>query len=299
MCTYNDGSKQPPRLQIFLNLMTLEDLPPDSSGPSADAPDLTQRLLADGFEGVQVAHNAPMPPDFALPFCGMDRINLPEEADAVFRLHAERGDLCLTLHVGWGMEDDGTACHLFEAIAQAAAAHRLPAFIETHRATLFQDMWRTVQFLQKFPELLINGDFSHFYCGQEMVYGGFANKIAFMQPIFDRVAFLHGRIASPGCMQAPIEAIDQRPRLAQEDQDYLEHFKAMWIRAMKGFLKLAREGDILIFAPEILSPRIYYAQLAPGPDGQLREFSDRYAQALLLRDLARSCFRQAQILTHP
>ena len=37
--------------------------------------------------------------------------------------------------------------------------------IETHRATICQGMWRTVQFVKRFPELRFNGDFSHWYAG--------------------------------------------------------------------------------------------------------------------------------------
>ncbi len=50
-----------------------------------------------------------------------------------------------------------------------------------------------------------NGDFSHWYAGQEMVYGGFEKKFAFIQPVIERVRFLHGRISSPGCIQVAVE----------------------------------------------------------------------------------------------
>ena len=53
-------------------------------------------------------------------------------------------------------------------------------------------------------EIRFNGDFSHYYTGQEMVYGDIEAKWTFMQPIFDRVRFIHARIGSPGCMQVDI-----------------------------------------------------------------------------------------------
>ena len=61
-----------------------------------------------------------------------------------------------------------------------------------------------MQFLKRFPELEFNGDFSHWYTGTEMVYGGFENKMEFFRPVLGRIGFLHGRIGNPGCMQVDI-----------------------------------------------------------------------------------------------
>jgi hypothetical protein len=120
-----------------------------------------------------------------------------------------------------------------------------------------------------------------------------SRKLAFMQLIFARTGFMHGRIASPGCMQAPIEGLHQRPRQATGG-DYLADFRELWIRAMTGFLQLAGPGDVLIFAPELLTSRYYYARVLPDASGGLREETDRYAQARLLQQLARECFTEAQ-----
>jgi hypothetical protein len=106
---------------------------------------------------------------------------------------------------------------------------------------------------------------------------------------------MHGCIAGPGCIQVPIEAnlaselvkVNGRP-------SYLDHFKELWTRAMLGFLRNAVHGDVLIFAPELLASTHYYARLLPDPSGKLVEESDRFAQALIYKDLARTCFAEAQ-----
>lgn len=292
---FNDGSRDEPKLRVYLNLDTLVDLRRDSQGPAVNAPDRDHRLKADGFEGVQLADaEAPLPGSF-LPFCGLDRINTPAEADAIARRHRDRGDQCLTVHVGWGIEDDAAVARLVEAVLQASQTHRLPIFIETHRATITQDLWRTVQITKRFPEVRFNGDFSHYYCGQELPYGGMPMKLAFMEPIFARVGFVHGRVASPGCMQAPVGPdLDARPAAAHGLVNYLADFRELWTRAMLGFLRLARGGDVLIFAPELLAGTYYYARLFPDADGRLVEETDRYAQARLYRDLAQDCFAEAR-----
>lgn len=291
----NDGSSVAPRLQVFLNFDNLADLPDDSIWPHLEGLPLYERLRADGFEGVQLTDDAPPLRDAPLPHCGLDRINTPAEAAAIVEKHARRADLCLTVHAGWGLEDDDEVFRLVEAILAASDKHRLPVFLETHRATIAQDVWRTVQIIKRFPEVRFNGDFSHYYCGQELTYGDWAAKLAFMAPIFERIGFMHGRIASPGCMQVPIDAdLLGRPRQAHGVLNYLDHLKELWTRAMLGFLRNARSGDVLIFAPELLSGTHYYARLFPDVTGRLKEESDRYAQALLYKDLARACFAEAQ-----
>jgi len=284
-------------LRVFLNLDNLVDLRPDSIFPSnllaasreaVAARDA--RLAADGFEGVQITHNDPLPVGSTLPHCGLDRINTPAEADAVFALHAARRDRCITLHVGWGIEDDSEIDALLRAILDASQKHRLPAFIETHRATIAQDMWRTVQITKRFPEVRFNIDLSHYYCGQEMVYGDWSQKLAFLQPLFDRTGFMHGRIAAPGWMQAPIDDLTSKPSLAH-GVDYLAHFRELWTRALQGFLNHAKPGEELIFAPELLRSDIYYARKFPAPHGGAPvEETDRYAQALLYQKLIRKLF---------
>ncbi|MGL5019143.1 MAG: hypothetical protein ACRDBP_13485 [Luteolibacter sp.] len=290
---FNDHSTDAPKMRVYLNLDNLVDLRSGSRGPAVDAQDLDARLAADGFEGVQLTTEAPAPQGFRLPFCGLDRISTPAEADPIVAKHRARGDQCLTVHAGWGIEDDTEVFRLVGAILDASRKHGLPVFIETHRATITQDMWRTVKIIQEFPEVRFNGDFSHYYCGQEMVYGGMKMKLAFMAPIFERVGFIHGRIASPGGMQVPIGGLTGTPRMAHGVSDYLVDFREMWTLAMSGFLRNAGPGDVLIFAPELLAGTHYYARLFPDSSGNLVEESDRYAEALLYRDLARECFQAA------
>ncbi|MGN6370510.1 MAG: hypothetical protein ACTHN5_19820 [Phycisphaerae bacterium] len=291
----NDGSSRPPAFKVFLNLANLLDLPAHSAwkaplaGVSRD-----QQLARDGFEGVQLVDEVPLAEDSPLPHCGLDRINRPEESDGVAAKHAARGDICITVHVGWGTEDDADVDRLVESVLKASEKHRLPIFIETHRATITQDMWRTVRITRRFPEVRFNCDFSHYYCGQELVYGEWKDKMAFMAPIFERTGFMHGRISSPGCMQVAIEpdpaGSPGRPKQAHGVANFLEHFEDMWTRAMSGFVRNAKEGDVLIFAPELLAGTYYYARKFPDATGQLQEESDRYAEAMRYAAIARRCF---------
>ena len=184
------------------------------------------------------------------------------------------------------MEDELELFALAEDVLRASERRKFPLYIETHRATITQDQWRTVQMLKRFPGLRINGDFSHWYSGLEMVYGGFEQKCAFIEPVFERVRFVHGRIGNPGSMQVDIG--DGKGRT------YVDHFREMWTRSFMGFLKTAQPGDYICFAPELLQPKIYYARVFPNAQGELAEEGDRWTQAILYGQIAKECFAEAQ-----
>jgi sugar phosphate isomerase/epimerase len=143
-----------------------------------------------GFEGVQFE----TPSDwsvrddcarFGFGMAGSGRINKPADAYALVHKLKEEGMECGTVHLGCGMESEQDGCALIDSASNAATQLGVPLYLETHRATLFQDMWRTVEFIKRFPELRFNGDFSHWYTGLEMVYGGFEQKLAFLAPVFE------------------------------------------------------------------------------------------------------------------
>jgi hypothetical protein len=217
---------------------------------------------------------------------GGGRINAPEDAE-VRAIEAKKlGVDCFTVHVGWGIEDDDQVHRLVEATLRASEKHQVPIYIETHRATITDDMWRTVQLTRKFPEIRFNGDFSHWYTGHEMPYGDIEAKWQFIQPVFDRVRFIHGRIGNAACMQVDVGSDGK-------DRKYVEHFREMWTRSFVGFLKSAKPGDYICFTPELLGPEAYYARQFRNPDGELVEESDRWQQALVYRDIAKACWDEA------
>ena len=282
-------------LHCYMNLMALDSLPESSTGPDARQCGFRQRLEAvrtAGYDGVQFATCATPDQlsdcrDFGLGIAGSGRVNAGGETSAVAERFAGDGYECATLHVGWGLEDDDEAARLIESILDASQRWRIPLYIETHRATIFQDMWRTVSFVRRFPGLRINGDFSHWYTGQEMVYGGFEMKLAFIAPVLERVRFLHGRIGNPGCIQVRVD-----PNPAAEPL-YIAHFRQLWTACFQNFRRNARPGERIYFTPELLAPEIYYARAFPNSEGVIVEESDRWEQSLLLKWIAEECFEAA------
>jgi hypothetical protein len=281
----NDGSRRAPRLRLDLNLDTLTNLPEWSAAPRGGDSAVAEGILAAGYEGVQAADAARFR-RYGLAAATLARANAPREIEPLARRWAREGYDCGTLHLAWGFEEDDEVDALVRAVITASEEHGIPLYIETHRATITQDPWRTLRMVERNPGVRFNGDFSHWYTGLEMVYGDIERKFDLLQPVFDRVRFIHARAGNGGHIQVPLAD----PSMAAA----LEHFREMWTRSMVGFLREARPGDYLIFAPELLEPGINYARRFRGADGTWQEDGDRWEDALALVTVAKECFAEAQ-----
>ncbi|BDI30134.1 hypothetical protein CCAX7_21850 [Capsulimonas corticalis] len=282
----NDGSAAAPALRIGMNSGTTWRLPDFSAAPRGTEAEVLRGIRDAGFASFQ-GGNPDITRSAGLVPTGGGRVNAVGEAGPLARSLREQGCDCATLHVGWGFEDDDQIDRIVEDILAASVQEQFPLYIETHRATITQDLWRTVKLVERFPEIRFNGDFSHWYTGLEMVYGDFEKKLEFIAPVFARVRFLHGRIGNPGCMQVAVHG-------ANDPAPYVAHFREMWTRSMMGFLRGAAPGDYLTFAPELLIPDVYYARTFPNASGQLVEECDRWEQGLIYAQIAKECWAAAQ-----
>lgn len=279
-----ENTSHPPRLRIDINYSNAFGLPAYSTGPEGEPREILQAVRQAGFEGIQTGLHVDLCREIGLRVTGGGRIDSPEDAQARAIEARERGYDCVTVHIGRGIEGDAQVDTLVTAMIRASEQYDIPIYLETHRATITQDIWRTVQLVKRIPDVRFNGDFSHYYTGLEMTYGDIEAKWQFMQPIFDRVRFIHARIGNSGCMQVDIGDGSKRP--------YVEHFKEMWTRSFMGFLKSAKPGDVICFTPELLGPP-GYAREFPNAVGAVLEEGDRWQQALVYARIARKCWDQA------
>lgn len=280
-----DRSATPPRLRVDWNTGSQSELPASCSMPrSADGEAHLLMLKQHGFAGVQGGDVA-LCRKLGLGVTGDGRVNRPEEAEPFAKRCAEAGYDAATLHVGWGHESESEADALIRAVLDAGQRHGVHLAIETHRATITQDSWRTVEFTKRFPEIRFNADYSHWYCGQEMVYGDFEEKLRYLQPVFARVSHGHARIASSSQIQIHLD----HPAAARA----IEHFARMWTLTMQAWKAQAKPGHILPVAVELLPTNINYALQRQLPDGSWTEAGDRWRDALeharILRDCWTSC----------
>jgi hypothetical protein len=281
----NDGGDRPPRLLAGVSFLTPADLPAWSEGPRGSTAEIYAAVRAAGYEAIQTldpaaAHAAGLiPTGLARIF---DDMGAMRAAAVVAR---DAGCDCTTVQLGSGFESDAEMARLAEALLQISVAEKHPLYLETHRATMTQDIRRTLDLVARFPELRFNGDFGHWYIGHELTYGDMEMKFAAMRPIFERTRFMHLRLSSG--------AFGQLTASDPAQAHHLDYYRRMWTASFAGFLASAGPGDYFAVHPELLPPRAFYPKMIPGPDGALGEESDRWTESAFLVEVARECFAQS------
>ena len=274
---YNDGSQNPPRLRVQHSLWSLIGLPMNAPEEWTLTEKLTQVKEA-GFEAVE---------------CWLDESNEQRHKDALnaaglrlvlghhpFTLEDVRGTIAQARRLNadfvfaqpltpYTSLPDATA-FLREA-AHIAHGHGLPFFVETHRGNFPESLNQALALIERLPEVRFTGDLSHAVVIGEFYGWADEQAIERLDPILQRVSHLHGRISSGEQIQ--VDVGDGSGETAQ-------FFVKLWARAMSHWRKDAGPGDVFPFASELGPPR-YAITL---PDGS--EFSDRWAQSLVMKQLA-------------
>ncbi|MBB5343370.1 hypothetical protein [Tunturibacter empetritectus] len=279
MLNVNSAAK---RLRIGIVAGNFTDLPAFSLGPHGSERDKYREVKLAGYEAVQ-GGDADYCRDTGLAVIASGVVPSAAAADSFANECRSRGAVMASCIAGYGYESERECDVLVKSILTASSRHGVPILIETHRGSITQDAWRTVQLIRRTPELLLTGDFSHWFTGQEMLYGDLPRRLAFLEPVFSRTALVHGRIGNRCCMQVDI---------GQGDHPSVPIFEELWTRVMHYFLKCNRSND-LWFCPELLGTKYEYARVFPDGTGELREESDRWLQAGELVRIARHCFNRA------
>lgn len=249
-------------------------LPPFSRGSRATLGEGLALLKEHGYQGVIAWDGYSEMAAAGLIPCGMGRILFPEDALLTAARHRDMGLDFTTVHVGTGFETDAEMDALAVAVVEAAAATGHALHVETHRATMTQDIKRTLDLIGRVPDLTLTLDFSHWYTGHEMTYGGeFGARLARLDPVFDRVRSIQVRIGSTGRIQAPFDSAASHTA---------DHSRAL-SRCLARISALPSPPASVSFAPELLPARL------PDPQGgrwicyaDEEETSDRFADALAL-----------------
>jgi len=269
---------------------TLEGLPRDSAGTRETREAQWAMLPAHGISGVLAWSDWPAIRAAGFVPHAMGRIDSPNHSDGLIAAHVDAGVASTTLHVGTAFDDDNALDRFAGALLEAAARHGHTVLVETHRGTVTQDAWRTLRWVERFPDLRFSLDASHWVVGGELDYGGgFTDRVPLFDPVLRRSPMVQGRIASGGAIQVGVD--DPGPWQA--------HAIALWTRA---FVLRRKEApnEPIAFCPELL-PHVVgeawfgYAPVRPRADSPsgLEETTDRFAEALRLFDIADSCAASA------
>lgn len=282
----NDGSHASPRLLHGMSFVTPADLPLWSAGPRGAPAEIYTAVKAAGYEALQSPDPANAIAAGMIP-TGMMRIfdDVEQMRDRT-RMFRDAGCDCTTVHLGTGFESDDEMTALAEAMLDISITERHPIYLETHRATMTQDIRRTLDLIERLPELRFNADFGHWYIGHEFTYGDMEMKFARLAPVFERTRFMHLRVSG--------NAFGQVTASDPGEVRHTDYYRRLWTAACEGFLRSAGPGDYLAVHPELLPARAFYPKMVPGPDGTMQEESDRWTEARFLIDLAEQCFAAAQ-----
>jgi hypothetical protein len=151
----------------------------------------------------------------------------------------------------------------------AAAALGIDLLFETHRDSLLNDLYYTLEVLDAVPELQLTADLSHIVLEREFQLPLSLRDRGLLQRIHDRSDCFQGRVASREQIQVQLDFPQHAPWVAL--------FKDLW----KAGLRSWRERN----APDATC--VFLCELGPPPyaitDGGRQELSDRWSEALQIR----------------
>lgn len=257
-----------------LNAGTLWSLPAWSRAPRSKTGVDYAAVRDAGFSALQHHWPEPAAHEAGLDFAGMVRLIDPAQVAAAFKRQRDWNAKHVTVHLGHGFESEDEARRLIDICFTAADRHGLEWSVETHRATVTQDAYRTLALINEYPDLRFTADLSHWYTGLELAYGDFEAKLDRLQPVFERVTYIHLRIGHSCTMQLAPSALKGHPAL--------DHYAEMWRRCL--VYTCAPE---VVIAPELLpatvhdGQRLHYLNYAVL-DNKGQERSDRWVDALEL-----------------
>jgi sugar phosphate isomerase/epimerase len=281
---YNDGSQNPPRLQVQHSLWSLLKLPMNAL-EEWTLPEKCERVKEAGFAGIECwldEHDEQRHKD-VLDAAGL-RLTLghhPNSLEDVRRAVAQavrlKADFLFAqpLHPYVPLSE---AVPFLREARKIAHDHGMTLFIETHRNNIPESLNQALELVARMPEIRFTGDFSHFIVIGEFYGWEGEGAIEKMRLILERTSHLHGRISNGEQVQVDV---------GDGTGDTAQFFVKIWAETMRAWKRMAGPGDVFPFASELGPPR--YAMTLP--DG--REFSDRWEQSLVMKRLAEEAWALA------
>jgi len=150
---------------------------------------------------------------------------------------------------------------------------------ETHRDSLLNDLYYTLQMLDAVPEMRLCADLSHFVVDREMRIPLSERDSGFMQRVLERSDCFQGRVANREQVQIQIDF--------PQHQAWVEQFKSWWADGMRMWRERNEEDATLVFLCE-LGPPAYAITDADG-----LELSDRWEEAMKIRQWVESIWSES------
>jgi len=143
----------------------------------------------------------------------------------------------------------------------------VPVQFETHRNCITNDLYTTLQLLDRIPQMRICADLSHYVVDREFWFPLSDHDLGLISRVLKRSDSLQGRVASRQQIQLQLDF--------PQHQKWVDLFKGWWREGLADWRERNPTGDC-IFVCELGPPE--YAMT--GPDG--REMSNRWHEAQLI-----------------
>ncbi|MCB9850714.1 MAG: sugar phosphate isomerase/epimerase [Phycisphaerales bacterium] len=208
------------------------------------------RLIADaGYDGVEFDPPDVPPADWRK-MCadhGLDYIAAiysltPEEFATNLKRAADFGPIRVNAQTGRDKYDFDTACAYFEKALQTEREIGIPVAHETHRHRMLYTPWATARYLERFADLKICADFSHWVLVTESRLADVDDLVALA---ISRAIHVHARV---GHEEAPQVSDPRAPEFAE----YVNLFESWWDRIRDA--RSAQGADVLSITPEYGPP---------------------------------------------
>lgn len=144
----------------------------------------------------------------------------------------------------------------------------VPVQFETHRNCITNDLYTTLQLLDRIPDMRICADLSHYVVDREFWFPLSDHDMGLMSRILHRSDSFQGRVSSRQQIQLQLDF--------PQHQKWVELFKGWWREGLADWRERNSSGDC-IFVCELGPPE--YAMT----DAQGREMSNRWAEAQMIK----------------
>lgn len=159
-----------------------------------------------------------------------------------------------------------------------AADRNMPLLFETHRDSLLNDLYFTLQLMELVPEMRLCADLSHFVVDRELRLPVPEREQRYLSSVLQRSDCFQGRVANREQVQIQIDF--------PQHQEWVETFKGWWREGIGAWRQRNDEDATLVFLCELGPPP--YAIT----DASQNELSDRWREALQIRDWVREIWSE-------
>ena len=164
------------------------------------------------------------------------------------------------------VEEGESVVHRWMADAQKTD---VPLLFETHRDCTLNDLYYTLQLIERVPEMRLCADLSHYVIDREMRLPLSQRDREFMQRILQRSDCFQGRIANREQVQVQIDF--------PQHQAWVKQFRSWWEEGISMWRQRNADDATLVFLCELGPPP--YAMT----DARGEELSDRWLEALKIK----------------